>query len=224
MATWSTSTWQNYGSDVNTGYDWATLESVFNDEYSWVGTEWHNSGYRYRASRILFTTPAGDSIGTISFTSSKGTYRPSWSGSDDNKGKSADFAWKITSATDKTCITSVSNPHGTLTVVPADPWGTGAKGYFYSNGSASVNLEPNTQYALWIFPRNGVQNTYHGFNMTDPYSDVLTITFTGEAAGTVKIWTGSTWANGTPYIYNGSTWVKATPYVYNGSTWKMGTS
>jgi hypothetical protein len=39
MATWSTSTWQNYGSDVNTGYDWGTLESVFNDEYSWVGTE-----------------------------------------------------------------------------------------------------------------------------------------------------------------------------------------
>lgn len=177
MATWTGNTWENYHNKVpDTGWD--TLQSVYNDPYNWVGTEYDDE-WRYRTSRILFTTPPGNLSGNISFTSSESEWQPSWSGSEDNKGKPADFAWKITLADDKTCLTDVSNPHGTISIVDADPWGTtGQKGYFYSNGSAIVTLEPETQYALWIFPRESEKQTFHGWNMGSPENGYLTVNFT----------------------------------------------
>jgi hypothetical protein len=182
MATWSTSTWQNYGSDVNTSYGWDTL-IYYADAYNWIGTEWHGSAYRYRASRILFTTPSGEAVQRVSFKSSELAYRPMWSGSSDNSNNHPSISWQITSAADKTCLTNTSGAHGTISIVEADPWGSGRKGYFQSSEVIlPFALQPNTQYALWLFPTGGVKNTYNGYNFADPDSGIPTITFTGAAA------------------------------------------
>lgn len=169
MADWTSSQWEGYASNDD------SLHSLF------IGHENFQGSYRYRSARVIFTTPSYP-IGKISFRSNTSgdapKYYPAWLGSSDKTNEYTTFAWKITTINDFTCKTNVSNPDGILIYERPKK---DAVGYFASASTATVSLAPNTQYALWIFPKDGiVQNRYSGEVFGESPYYLFQVDFTAE--------------------------------------------
>lgn len=86
-----------------------------------------------------------------------------------------------------------------------------------ATGEAEINLLPNTDYYLFIFPGYA---SYGAYNWNYPGS--ITVTLEG-AFGLVHIDTGSEIVEAIPYVDDGTQWNRCLPYVDNGSALVMGT-
>lgn len=190
--TWtSVPTWEGYSSNGTGNH---TL---------FIGTETPvlNEPTRMRTARLLFKTPNnGATIGTISFTSTPGTEAAGYYPAKWEHDQYSEYAWKITSTSDFSCQYSADSYHGLLEY--KRPRDNGEKGYFASVGSANVNLQPNTEYALWIFPATGYKYSYLG----DIFSNIYrqhSIDFSADPLYTVT------------YNANGGTSTPATQTKYH---------
>lgn len=85
-----------------------------------------------------------------------------------------------------------------------------SNGVYIGTGSASILLQPNTTYYVWVFPGSTTYGWWYWCN-------TMTLTTSG-GAGLVYIDNGSSMVAAIPYIDNGSSWVQAMPYIDNGSS------